>query len=333
MKNPLRQEAYHKAMKNIQANIAIGLFCGLAMVLVTMLSIIDFSFLIIALPLFLLPFIFASHVSSYYLQINQPVSMRTFFNYFLGYFRPQFKGTFRALISFAKSILIYVIGLFVFNLIFYMIFKAHYGEIFVSEFSNIVNHFSIAETSIEDINNLLNANTRLLFTFFTYVQTAAIFPLMTSFLYFISFASISLYYRANIPAGTAPIMRLSINNTYRQYGRKMKRDWWALNWPLLLLSLLGMAIAASINLFAIRDVALLPAVTLIGSVALLWLFLPFYFSNMEVIYKKYENRFKQGNKQTVTDIIQKIQASIDFNVEEKKTFEESLENEQDEEKE
>lgn len=54
MKNPLRQQAFNKAKNNIYANIAIGIFCGLAMILVTMLTLIDFAFLIIVIPFFLI---------------------------------------------------------------------------------------------------------------------------------------------------------------------------------------------------------------------------------------------------------------------------------------
>ncbi len=328
MKNPLRQQAYHIAKKNIYANIAIGIFCGLAMILVTMLTLIDFSFLIIIIPFFLLPFLFACHISSYYLQINQPVSMLGFFNYFLGYFRPQFRGTFRAINSFLKSVLFYLGGTFVFSSILYLIFQSYYGQFFVDAIQEFVVAFNLNELSIEELNNMLNANNGLILTFFAYVEAAAIAPFMLSFIYFISFSSISLYYRANVLVTTIPIIQLCINNTYRRFGKGMRKDWWALNWPLLALSVLGMVVASVICIFAIRNIALLPSLVTIGSVALLFLFLPFYYPNLEVIYKKYEKHFKQGNEQAINEIIQKIQQSIDISAEEKKNIEESLKNEQ-----
>lgn len=328
MKNPLRQQAFNKAKNNIYANIAIGIFCGLAMILVTMLTLIDFAFLIIVIPFFLLPFLFACHISSYYLQINQPVSMPGFFSYFLGYFRPQFRGTFRAISSFAKAVLFYLGGTFVFSAILYFIFQSYYGQFFVDAVEEFVVVFNLNELSIEDFNNMLNANNGLLLTFFAYAEAMAIAPLMLSFIYFISFSSISLYYRANVLVSTIPIIRLCVNNTYRRFGKEMRKDWWALNWPLLALSVFGMVVASVICIFAIQDITLLPSLVMIGSVALLFIFLPFYYPNIEVIYKKYENHFKQGNEQAINEIIQKLQRSIDFSAEEKKNIEESLKNEQ-----
>ncbi|HHT67365.1 MAG TPA: hypothetical protein GX010_03990 [Erysipelotrichaceae bacterium] len=328
MKQSLRKEAFANTKNNIYAKISIGIFCGLALILVAMLSFIDLSYVFLALPIFLFPFLFASYISSYYLLINQPVNITVFFNYFIGFFKPQFIGSFRGLKSLLKSLAIYFISLFISYVVFYLIFKNYYGDPFVEAFTNLVTRFSSAEIGYEDILNLLLDNNSLLLTFFVYIETFAIIPFMLSFIYFTSYSSISIYYRANIVAGAMSVVRLCIANTFRKLRKKMSRDWWLLNWPMIVLSLLGIIVGLLIGIFAVKEVTLLPAFVVVGSVILLIFFLPLYFSNMEVIYKKYENDFKKGNEEAIKFILQRIQSSIDMNVEEKKSIEESLKKEQ-----
>ena len=104
----------------------------------------------------------------------------------------------------------------------------------------------------------------------------------------------------------------------------MRKDWFLLNWPILALSLLGMALFVMLDLFCVRRIDLLPAFVIVGGVALLMFYLPFYFANMETIYKKYEPYFKEGNQRAIENILLRIQNSIELSEEEKKHLEESL---------
>ena len=71
MKDSLRSISFNKFKANPSSYIAVGIMCGLFLLLVTILAFIGPSLLIIAVPLLALPFLFASHVACYYLQINQ----------------------------------------------------------------------------------------------------------------------------------------------------------------------------------------------------------------------------------------------------------------------
>ena len=70
----------------------------------------------------------------------------------------------------------------------------------------------------------------------------------------------------------------------------------------------------------------------IGAFILLIFFLPFYFPNMEVLYHRYEDEFKEGNRKAVEIILTRIQSSIELSEEERRKLEESFKN-NDEEKE
>ena len=324
MKESLYNTSFSRFKKNAGSYIAVGAFCGLFFILAATLSFIDMSFAILAIPVIVFPFMFASHVSCYYLEANQPVTMSAVSRYFFGFFNPQFRSSFRGIRSFLTSLAVYFGGMILFYVVFYAIYSRAYGEMFTTAFSNIVKTYSSSETTYEDLMREMNANDGLLLTFFVYVSTLPLPFAVLWFIYSVSFNSISVYYRLNVRGGTASLIRLAINETYARFRNKMRVDWFKLNWPTLALSLVGSVVAGLIAHFFIRDISLLPAIVALGSVALLLFFLPFYFSNMEVIYSRYIDAFKNGNKMAVEAVLARIQSSIDLSEEERRQLEDSF---------
>ena len=51
---------------------------------------------------------------------------------------------------------------------------------------------------------------------------------------------------------------------------------------------------------------------------------------MEVLYNRYENVFKEGNKMAIESILERIQTSIDLSEEEKRNLENSFKNDNEE---
>lgn len=325
MEKSLRSLSFNKFKANPTSYIAIGVMCGLFLVLAMVFSFLDPAFLVIAIPLLAMPFLFASHIGCYYLQINQPITISAFFRYFVGFFRMQFRGSFRGLISFLKAIAFYFLGIVVATIVIYMIFKAQHGEVFTSSLNRLIYEYvSSPDATYEDIINILNENDGLLLTFITYISTFGIPLAMLAFIYHISFSSLSIYYRANVILAAPALIKMSIANTYGQHRHNMSKDWFKLNWPILVLSFLGMAAFAAIDILLIKRIDLLPGFVIVGGVSLLMFYLPFYFVNMETIYAKYEENFKQGNQEAINSVLQRIQNSIDLSEEEKKALEESL---------
>ena len=325
MKDSLRSASLNKFKSNPTSYLAVGIMCGLFLIIAAVLAFIDPLLLIIAVPLIALPFLFASHVACYYLQINQQINPSAFFRYFTGFFRAQFRGSFRGLISFLKSLAFYVAMSFLSGIVLFLIFKAHYGATFTDSFNSLAYQYVYSpEATYEDIIEILNANDGMLLTFIIYVSAVAIPLAMLAFIYYISFSSISIYYRANVLVASAPLLKMSVNSTYALHRKNMRRDWFALNWPMLVLSFLGMLGFAMLDIFVVRRIDLLPSFVIVGGVALLMFYLPLYFANMETIYKKYEQYFKEGNQRAIEAILQRIQNSIELSEEEKKHLEESL---------
>ena len=323
MKESLASLAFARFSKNKVSYISVGILCALFLVLVATLSFVDELVFVVAIPLLALPFLFASHISCYLLEMEQPITLRAFFNYFFSFFRMQFRGSFRAIISFLKSLAVYGIVMVTSYLVFYFVYKGVYGDLFINASTTLVNKY-LDGIGYEELVNLLYENDGLMLTFITYVSAIPIPFAITGFIYWISFNSISLYYRANVNAGAPSLLRLAIANSYARYRRSMRKDWFRLNWLLIVLPLLGSVIAALICLLVIKDPIYLAPMVTVGAFIPLLFFLPFYFPNMEVLYHRFENVFKEGNKMAVETILNRIQSSIDLSEEEKRNLEDSF---------
>ena len=272
-----------------------------------------------------MPFLFASHIACYYLRLNQQINLSAFFRYYFGFFRTQFRGSFRGIISFLKSLAFYFASVIIASIVLYLVFKAYYGDVFVNSYNALVYQYAASgEYTYEDIMNLLYQNNNLLLTFIVYITVLGIPLSMLAFIYYISFSSLSIYYRANLAVIAPPLVKMSVNQTYALHRFEMRRDWFKLNWPMLALSFLGMLASGAIDIFIVRRIDLLPGFVIVGGVALLMFYLPFYFVNMETIYQKYEMYFKEGNQHAVEELLKRIQNSIDLDEEEKRILEESL---------
>ena len=331
MKTSLNQLSFDKFKKNVVSYIAIGLMCGLFLVLVAMLSLIS-DFLVLAVtPLVVLPIIFASHIACYYIKADQPITISAIFRYYVGFFRPQFRSSFKGIKSFLLALAFYSGASFLCFIALYLVYRANYGEVFTTSFATLLKNYLSDEFTYENLVNALSENGNLLLTFFICMFSL---PLPVGILYFIgstSYASLSIYYRNNMMTAAPALLRLAINNTYSAHGRKIRRDWFILNWPLLVLSLIGSVAGAMISIFIIKDLSYLSVSVILGSVALLFFYLPFYFPRMETLFERYENAFLDGNKKAIGMIIARIQNSIDLTDDEKRSLEESFKNENQEE--
>ena len=125
-------------------------------------------------------------------------------------------------------------------------------------------------------------------------------------------------------------MRLAIANAYGRYKRSMRKDWFKLNWLIIVLPLIGSALAVLVYFLAVKNPLYLVPVLNAGAFIPYIFFLPFYFSNMEVLYNRYENVFKEGNKMAIESILERIQTSIDLSEEEKRNLENSFKNDNEE---
>lgn len=326
MRQSLWDDSLSRFNNNAFSYIAVGAMCGLFLILAALLSLIDELLLIVAVPILMLPVIFSCHIACYYLKAGQPVTLSAISRYFFGFFRPQFRGSFRGIRSFLSSLLFYLGGLMIAYVVLYFAYSQVYGALFKDSLTNLVKEYSSSNMTYEDLINALQDNNNLLLTFIIYVTSLPLPVAIIRFIYAISLASISIYYRNNSVGSTPSLISLAINNTFAFFRHKIRRDWLSLNWPLLALSLLGSVVGGLLAFFFINDASYISVFVSLGSVALLGFFLPIYFSNMESLYDRYADAFKEGNKRAIEAILARIQSSIDLTEDEKRGLEESFKN-------
>ena len=328
MDESLRSLALKRFKNNLSSYISVGILCALFLVLVSLLSFIDVAIFILGIAVLGLPFLFASHVSCYFLEAGQQITISSFFRYFVGFFNPQFRSSFRGIISFFKSLAVYVISMVVVYIVFLIVFTNYYGADFTNAMTELVKQY-IMGISYEQMMELLNDNGAVLLTFITYVSAFPLPIALAFFIYASSFNSLSIYYRLNMTMAAPPLLRLAVANAYSRYRRSMRKDWFKINWPILVLPIVGAAIGGVLVFTVFKNVLFLAPLLIIGAVLSLIFFLPFYFSNMEVLYHRYENAFKEGNKMAIETILNRIQTSIDLSEEEKRSLEASFKDEED----
>ena len=329
MSESIIKRAFGRFKQNASSYVAVGLLCGLFIALLSLFSFIDSFIFLLLIPLFALPFVFASFIACYYMEAEVPINISNFFRYYFGYFRPQFRGCFKGIKYFLLSLAVYMGGLMVFYLIFCYIFWKIYGGTFQTSLEAFILNYINSNVSYDELLSYLNENDGLLLRFITYISSFPIIPAFIFFVYGTSYSSLSIYYRSNIIGATPSLIRLGINNAYLNKGFRIRRDWFKLNWLLLVLPLIGGGIAIAIYFLLINNPNFLSPIILLGCTVSLLFFLPFYFPNMEVIYHQYENAFKDGNKKAIEMILERIQSSIELSEEEKRSLEESFKDSED----
>jgi hypothetical protein len=332
MKDPLRVASFSRLKQNTSSYILVSVMCGLFLILAATLAFLDVLLFVLVIPLIVLPILFASHIACYYLEANQPITVSAIFRYYAGFYRPQFRGSFRGIRAFLLSLAFYFGGMVICYVVFYSIFQQLYGATFAESFSNLAKTYMLEEMTYEDLIAILNDNDGMLLTFFSYVSSMPLALAIPWFIYSITSSSISVYYRSNIVTPSTSLIRLAINNTFLKIKKAYYRDWFSLNWPIIALSLLGATTGILLTILLFKNVAYLGASICVGSVLFVMFFLPFYFSNMEVLYHRYEPYFKDGNKAAVEMILRRIQNSIELSEEEREELEKSFNNDGEEEK-
>ena len=112
----------------------------------------------------------------------------------------------------------------------------------------------------------------------------------------------------------------------------MALDYWALNWPLYVLLLLGFGGGAYLGYVWGQNYSSFysDVVTTMVSCGFVFgavgasLFMPFYFSNQEVLFDSYKDEFEVSMNNVTNFMLQNIQRNIDLSNEEKERLKQSL---------
>ena len=171
MKDSLRVASFSRLKQNTSSYILVSVMCGLFLILAATLAFVDVLLFVLVIPLIVLPILFASHIACYYLEANQPITVSAIFRYYAGFYRPQFRGTFRAILSFLISLAVYFCLMMLSYFVLFFVFKGHYGDTFTNAVNNLIALYSSGAT-YEELLNSLKENGGVLLTFVSFIAAS-----------------------------------------------------------------------------------------------------------------------------------------------------------------
>lgn len=277
----------------------------------------------ISVPLLILPIIFAGMLQHAFAEKEGTLTVRGSIVSFGLYFSPLFRGIFRYFLSMVKSILIFIVFEMTISFITSTIYQTTTTG-FMDAVNQLYESIYSENFSLDMFNNLLLANNMMLFKYFATIIIPSYFMAMIFLIYNFSRNSIITYYLLDNKKGSPQLARYVYSDVLRYKRFPMLGDYLSLNWPLFLLLIIGYAGGSVLGYYWKHDIFTMIALGNILGMLLNAFFLPFYFSNQEVLYNKYKPYFDNGTKNVTTFMLQNIQRNIDLSNEEKERLQASL---------
>ncbi len=318
----LKSHEIHKKNRSNSWILSFGcvVICSAALLLMLVpgLSSID----ILLFPLFILPIFFACTVIHFGLKFNTEVSWKNIFRFFRGYYSPQFIRCYKVLKSFLKALLIALLSYLVIIAIEYLILR--YGhpnayDEFIVTFKELVQSvlYEGFETTAT-LEDLLAIGDYLIYDFVFISDCVTSVVMITSFMYFVFYRSISIYTKLFYKDLYFRFVDKTLDVTLKNNKPIYRKHFWALNWPFLPIMLGGgiasVLICNSLGLDSYHAAVISETICLF----LLIFFLPFYWSNMEALADEFEPVFRETSIQLASYSFKKIDMNDDANQEKEK---------------
>lgn len=302
----MRKAALENVKMNLGSSISLSLVMGLFIMILTSLGAADDaqSALLIVIPFAMMPIIFATQVAHFALQEKIVPSLKLNFRYFMSYFSIRFRGVY----SFIKSAFLSL----AFFIVSFSILLPISGAITNSlhpSFNDVLYQINeaVLANNVNGLNDLFYGNIELIRLYINIATLPATGIALFVFVYFITNNSIQVYLRIRQPLINSQFGSFIAQRSKATMGRQIRKSYWALNYPLFILLVVGFAAGTSIGSIFTAELNYLTTIGVASAVLLMMFFLPFYFSNMEQIYL--------ANKTEYEDISKKISKDLAANLE------------------
>ena len=305
-------------VKSLLTGYSFGALCILFFMFLLLDSLI--GFLLIVLLLFPLYFAFTLiHLSFSY---ENNLNLSSIIQYFKMYFRRPNNGVFEIFLNLLKAIGVSILLSIVSSLIGLLI-------------CSFINDGAI-QRAMETVMNLTMSGQEFdlvlalgddyeIFYLFELISTLP--PALLSSIYFIykiNRASLAIYFRLSYPKSDPMYLKQVFTYTNKKYKKEIGKDYWSLNWPLYLLLTIGVGAGAFIGLQIHNNFDFASSFALITGSLLMLPYLPYYFSNKEALYSKYEQIFVTCSLEVTNSFLKNLQSRIELNEEEKRALEQML---------
>lgn len=302
----------------------LGIVCGLFSGAVIALNIVLPGLSFITVPFLVFPCIFACTLLHEAISEGIDLTLTNFLKYVGVFFRNPFNHSFNITRSFFKSFLIFLGTMFVSSFVVYAIYEHMYGE----EFVNLYNLFTETlydDTNIDIVQTLMFEDDNLLMQYFISTLEPGLFISSFAFIFFTSKDSIKIYLGVVLPQSNPSFIHQTIKRGVHTHSKEYYKYYFGLNWPLLLLMLIGFVGGRVLTGFVFNNPLMGVSVGVVFGFILSSFFFPFYFANNTVIYKQFENYFRNASKEIIEEFIERMERVTEINQEEREHFEKMME--------
>jgi hypothetical protein len=307
----IRKLSIENLKTNISSSIVLSVVLMLFFAVLSSITAIESSQLVmifIVLPFLAMPLIFATQISHAGLRDKIYPSFKIQTGFFFAYFSRTLRGAFNFMKSLIISVLVFLVLSSLLSIFGGMITSTIYPM--YNEIQNqILEAISVGDLST--LNRLISENKAMLDTYSDLSNLPALFIAFIAFIALISYNSLQIYFKLKNPFLTPSFSRYVFARAKATFAPELMKTYWALNYPLYILSTIGFLSGALIGAIFTIDFNYLLAASLIGSIIFMMFFLPFYFSNMEQIYFTFEDRFDSEKKNLTEDLKKNVQRQME----------------------
>lgn len=325
-RNPLLEDSLQTYKKHPGTSWVLSLAYGTFAALILLVCFWMMGFSLLLIPLVILPALFATYVAHFLLEQKQMVTFGAYTSYFFNYFRRKYRSSFRFFSSLMWCLLFGLLASFIFGTIAYFVVTNIDRAGFESAEQAIIEAAQDASIFINygSLKDLLGENYYIFSLYTALSLLPPVFVMWFVFFYHISRNSLSIYLRLHIKNADPIYIQALYRYTYMSHKSQINRDYWYLNWPLYLLMFVGFIAGVFLSSLKTFDVDILIIGGLIGANVLPVFFYPFYFANMESMFKKWKRAFQNSSLIIAQNQLKALQKNIIISEEEKNALEEKL---------
>ena len=298
------KELRKAALKNYKDTAFVSWILGISLALfsaaIVATGLISNYLLFPLILLLLFPCFFASIVSHLAAKNNEQLTFNKYFSRSLAFFRNGNYRSFRLISSFFYSLLVYAV-LFTFGtLVALIVFRANYPEAFNELYQSFFASMYMEESDFEE---LVLAYQDIIVFYELLVSFPASLIGLVFFIYRTSMNALYIYAKRMLYRFESLLVATVNAFVFKVIGRQIRKDFLMLNWPMFVLFPIFSIGMGLITYFFIRQTPS-SVITLgfVGGFLSLMFFLPFYFGNMEAIFKKYEMDYKKYTVQVINSL-------------------------------
>lgn len=279
----------------------IAIICALFIGSICLISILSDFLVLLLIPVIILPFFFACVMSHVALAERDELSFRSLFGFFALFFRQPFNSSFSFIRSLLKGLIIFIISGFIVSGICYAVYAR--SETFVITINQIIEQLKDASLTQEQFQSYLEANNNELNNFLGLTNGISFLIFAYAYIFFTLREEITIFIRIKLRG--IPLAGQIARAAIKLNSRKFNRYYFMLNWPLLLLILLGMIGGVVLSTVVFNKFDMVGGIGLAVSIAASAFFLPFYFANQEVIFEQLSIDINASTEEYVKGVFEK----------------------------